>query len=461
MIKYITLADLKKIPGSYFINPPSGPELKRSLRGISIDTRSLKTNQVFWALKGPRFDGHDFIINALKSGSAAIVINKSHAHRVSAMGAPVLVVRDSLKALHKFAAMYRRKFKIPVLAITGTNGKTTTKEMIAWILQQKFNVHRTWGNHNNHIGVPLTLLALNSSHDASIVEMGTNHPGEIAMLCAITKPTAGLITNIGRGHLEYFSDIEGVAREKMDLFRCLGSRGVIFLNCDDPRLPSFSGRKKTLWSYGLTNIKKAKVKGRLLGLNPDGTAVWQLNEKVKINMGVPGIHNVQNALAASAVALHFGFSENEIKDILESFTAYDKRMQIVNNGQNLIINDSYNANPDSFLAALATLEHIAKQKNSRKIIVIGDMLELGLTSEALHQELMFNLLEYNVNGIFTLGPATALGAELLRERGYQKIYSFSSHEDLGTALSKFIGPDDIILLKGSRGMQMEKVLAFI
>ncbi len=178
-------------------------------------------------------------------------------------------------------------------------------------------------------------------------------------------------------------------------------------------------------------------------------------------MQVPGLHNVKNAIAASTVALYFDFTEPEIKDALESFRAYDKRMQVVKNGDTIIINDSYNANPDSYLPALETLEHISEKSHRRKIVVFGDMLELGLNGEALHQDLMFNLLEYNVDGIFTLGKLTSLGAALLRERGYQNVFSFKSHEKLGKALQNFIHPGDIILIKGSRGMQMEKVLAYL
>ena len=443
------------------VNEPSKSDLNRNVRGISIDSRSQKANQIFWALKGPKFDGHDYIIDAIRSGAAAIVINKSHAHKISAMGVPVLVVKDSLITLQKLAAQHRRKFSIPVLAITGTNGKTTTKEMIAWILQTKMNVHRTWGNLNNHIGVPLSLLTLNSEHDVSIIELGTNHPGEIAALCAITRPNAGMITNIGRGHLEFFSTIEGVAREKIELFNFLKNRGVIFLNCDDPLLPNFRLRRKTLWSYSLDNDPDVRVQGKLIELNQEGAGLWELNERIRIQMRVPGLHNVKNALAASSVALYFDFTEQEIKDALESFRAYDKRMQVVKNGDIMIINDSYNANPDSYLPALETLEHIAEKNHSRKIVVFGDMLELGLNGEALHQDLMFNLLEYNVDGIFTLGELTSIGAALLRQRGYQNVFSFKSHGKLGKALRDFMRPGDIILIKGSRGMQMEKVLAYL
>ena len=232
------------------------------------------------------------------------------------MGIPLIAVTDSLSALQQMAAIYRKKFRVPLLAITGTNGKTTTKEMIAWILQTRLNVHRTWGNLNNHIGVPLTLLTLNSDHQVSIVELGTNHPGEIFMLSKIAKPTAGLITNIGRGHLEFFSSIEGVAREKLELFNNLSKRSIIFLNIDDPYIPFFPQRKKTLWSYSLSKKKDVRVFGTIESTDNEGCTKWKLNDRVRIQMKVQGLHNVRNALAASAVGLYFGFSEMEIKDIL-------------------------------------------------------------------------------------------------------------------------------------------------
>jgi UDP-N-acetylmuramoyl-tripeptide--D-alanyl-D-alanine ligase len=460
-MKNLTLSDFRKLPGTEFINFESRKIYKKSLRGVSIDSRSLKGNQVFWALKGPKYDGHDFVIEAIKKGAVAAVINKRYVNRVSGMGIPLIAVKDSLEALQSLAAIYRKKFRIPLLAITGTNGKTTTKEMIAWILQTRMSVHHTWGNLNNHIGVPLTLLTLNSEHEISIVELGTNHPGEIAMLSQMTQPTAALITNIGRGHLEFFSSIEGVAREKLELFKSLGNRGIIFLNKDDPHLPDIPGRKNTLWSYSLDQQKNVRVTGIINSLNEDGCGIWTLNNRVSILMQVPGLHNVRNALAASAVALYFGCTEKEIKHALESYTAYDKRMQIIKNGTITIINDSYNANPDSYLPALETLEHMARKQNARKIVVFGDMLELGLKSEAYHQELMFNILDFDISAVFTLGKSAKIAAELLRERGVKRIYSFDSHQALANKLVEFLQPKDIILLKGSRGMQMEKVLAYM
>jgi UDP-N-acetylmuramoyl-tripeptide--D-alanyl-D-alanine ligase len=460
-MRHISFVDFKKLPDSYMINQPPKEELHKNLRGISIDSRSTKADQVFWALKGPNYDGHDFVLDAIRQGAAAAVINRTHVGHLSGRGVPLIVVKDSLKALQQMAALHRRKFNIPVLAITGTNGKTTTKEMIAWILQTEMNVHRTAGNLNNHIGVPLTLLNLNHTHEISIIELASNHPGEIALLSNITKPTAALITNIGRGHLEFFSSIEGVAREKLELYNKLTRNGVIYLNMDDPFIANYRTRRKNIWVYSLNKNSKAKVSGSFIRFNSNGEGLWILNNRSTISLHIAGLHNVKNALAASTVAISLGFSEKEIKRALEEFTPYEKRMQIIKNGKTTIINDSYNANPDSYIPALETLMHIAEKHKSRKIVVMGDMLELGLKSDTLHQDLFFNLLNYDLDGIFTMGDACALAAEKLRTRGFERIYSFTSHQALAKKLKRFIKKNDIILIKGSRGMQMEKILAFL
>jgi UDP-N-acetylmuramoyl-tripeptide--D-alanyl-D-alanine ligase len=460
-MKYISLNDFRDLPDCFMIDPPSDVELQKTLRGISIDSRSLKAGQVFWALRGPKFDGHDFVTAAMRQGAVAAVINKTNVGYLSGRGFPLVVVRDSLKALQDLATLHRKKFSIPVIAITGTNGKTTTKEMIAWILQKRMNVHHTEGNLNNHIGLPLTLLELNSMHDISIVELGTNHPGEIELLGAITKPSGALITNIGMGHLEYFSSVEGVAREKLVLFKKVQKNGTHYINLDDKRLASYTVQDKNIVYYSLDGNKKANVKGNLLDVNDIGAGVWRLNDMVTISMKIAGIHNVRNGLAAASIAIGLGFKEQEIKSALEGFTPYEKRMQIIKNDGITIINDTYNANPDSYIPALETLYHIAKKMNNRKIVVMGDMLELGEKSLSLHQDLCSILIKYKIDGIFTLGDTCTTAAQIFKAKGFDNIYSYNSHESLAKELKKFMKPNDIILLKGSRGMQMEKILAYL
>lgn len=455
------LKDLKNIKGSTIAYPTFSEKADLPIRGISIDTRTLQPQEVFWAISGDSFDGHWFVNEAEKKGAVAVVVEKKKVRTLPSLQIPLVQVKDTLISLQQFSTWHRSKFNIPIIAITGTNGKTTTKEMISWILQTKYNVHKTIGNLNNHIGTPLTLLRLNSDHQISVTELGSNSAGEIEMLSSMVNPTAALITNIGQGHLEFLFSIDGVANEKLSLFRSLRRNGLIFLNRDDKKLAAARIRRKNIQDYSLNNKTKARVKGQLTDIDKNGCGIWKLNSFTKIKMRIPGVQNVQNALAASAVGLSYGLSETSIKKALEEYTAYDKRMQIINNGQSIIINDSYNANPDSFHPALDTLTFLAKEENKRKILVIGDMLELGKRSDELHRALFMKLLHYDVDAIFTYGLACRKAIKHIKENGYTKAFSFDSHEELAKKLKQFLKPGDVILLKGSRGMHMEKVLAHL
>ncbi len=457
----LNLDDLKNIEDSSIVNPALSETYDTPIRGISIDSRTLQPQEIFWAISGDSFDGHWFVNEAEKKGAIAAVVEKKKSKRLPRLRIPLILVKDTLKSLQQFSAWHRSRFNIPIIAITGTNGKTTTKEMITWLLQTKYNVHKTIGNLNNHIGTPLTLLRLNSDHQISVTELGTNQPGEIELLSSLVKPSAALITNIGRGHLEFFSSVEGVAKEKITLFRKLKKNGLVFLNRDDKKLAAAKIRRKKIQDYSLEDKTKASVKGQLTGLDKNGCGIWKLNKKTTIHMQVPGTQNVQNALAASAVGLSYGLSENVIKKALEEYASYDKRMQIIKNGQSLIINDTYNANPDSFYPALDTLSYLTTGKNKRRILVVGDMLELGKKTDDLHRKLFMNLLDYKIDGIFTFGEACDKAVHQIRERGFLNAYSFDSHEKLAKELKDFLKPGDVILIKGSRGMQMEKVLAFL
>lgn len=460
-MKYMNLADFKNLKNTKYVNYDYQDKAKSYVRGVSIDSRTLKSGNIFWSIKGNNFDGHNYVPDAIKLGAAAIVIHSQYAAKYKTLDIPVIVVDDTLKALQNFATLQRGKYKIPILGVTGTNGKTTTKEMINWILQIKFNVLKTQSNFNNLIGVPLTLFRLMPEHQAAVIEMGTNQPGEIEQLVNIAKPNAGLITNIGRGHLQNFSSIEALAEEKSTLFTGINNRGIIYLNLDDPRLPKFKYRKETLWTYSLKNHKKARVTGKFIELDNFGNGVWELNKKVKIKMKIAGEHHVQNALAASSVALQFGLSESEIKDALQEYHAYDKRMQTVKCGDVTVINDSYNANPDSFLPALKTLKHIADKNSGRKIVVMGDMLELGLESESIHNDLILNMLDFDISGIFTIGKICDIVVHDLKQRGFDNIFWFKNHESLANSLKNYLKKGDYCLLKGSRGVQMEKVLGYL
>jgi UDP-N-acetylmuramoyl-tripeptide--D-alanyl-D-alanine ligase len=453
--------DLYQIPDVVVKGSPSGQTEELPIRGISIDTRTLKPREIFWAIKGESTDGHWFVNDAENRGAIAAVIEKSKAKKIPEVKIPLILVRDTLESLQQLSAWHRNRFDIPLIAITGTNGKTTTKEMIAWILQTKYKLHKTISNFNNHIGMPLTLLRMTSEHQISVIELGTNHPGEIKLLSSLARPTAALITNIGRGHLEFFSNLDGVAREKLSLFRSLKPNGLIFLNRDDKKINAARIRRKYIQDYSFQEKEQTKVKGQLIKINSQGYGIWKLNNHTKIRMNVPGIQNVQNALAASAVGLHFGISENIIKETLEGYSAYDKRMQIIKNGSSVIINDTYNANPDSFKPALETLSHLAKGKQKRKIVVIGDMLELGDKSDSMHRDLFMQLTNYSIEAVFALGKSCKSASEHIIKKGFMNVFVFDNHEELASSLKKYLKSGDVILLKGSRGMQMEKVLAYL
>jgi UDP-N-acetylmuramoyl-tripeptide--D-alanyl-D-alanine ligase len=305
------------------------------------------------------------------------------------------------------------------------------------------------------------LLRINSEHQISVIELGTNQPGEIELLSSLVKPSSALITNIGQGHLEFFKSVKGVAKEKITLFRKLRRNGLVFLNRDDKHIAAARIRRINIQDYSLKDNKDAAVKGELTGIDKKGCGIWKLNKKTTIHMHVPGIQNVQNALAASAVGLSFGLSEITIKKALEDYSAYDKRMQIITNGQSLIINDTYNANPDSFYPALSTLSYLTEGKNKRRILVVGDMLELGNKTDELHRKLFMSFLNYKIDSIFAFGKACDKAVRWIKEKGYLSAYSFDSQEELAKKLNDYLKPGDVVLIKGSRGMQMEKVLAFL
>ncbi len=444
----LSLDDLKKVAGIEFSNIPSSV---KTFSGISIDSRSIHKGEVFFAIKGDRFDGHDFVKTALNSGALFAVVHKTlkYGHL------PLALVPDTLKALQTLANVHRNKFKIPVIAVTGSNGKTTLKEMLAQILQSDRKVLKTEGNLNNHIGCPLTLLRLNASHRAAVVELGSNHPGEIAVLAEISEPSHAVISNIGEAHLEFFKNKEGVFKEKSSLFDAMGSGTYIYVNLNDRLLQNYTpnkGQKVTRFAFD----KEADVRGTQLILNDEGCASFVLNEKTKITLQVPGIHNAYNALAAAAVAMDLGCSPNSVKDALEAYRSFDKRMQkVVVNGA-VIINDCYNASPDSMQAALETVSRI-KSGNSLYLL-LGDMFELGDAALEAHQRIIEKALSVKANGVYLIGNLMQKAATGLKDENIQIL---SSNEEAAQLLRKKIKPGDLVLIKGSRGMKMEEIIDLI
>ncbi len=441
--------------------------------GVSTDSRLIQParpaggrGNLFFALRGEKFDGHDFITKAISSGAAAVVVDRRWADLnialYTSLSVPRVVVEDTTHALGDLARVYRRKFRIPVLAVAGSNGKTTTKEMIHAVLRNKYHVLSTEGNLNNHIGLPQTLLRLEAKHHLAVVEMGTNHPGEIARLCEIAEPTHGLITNIGSEHLEFFKTLRGVAKAEGELFDWLrehGKRSNLFANYDDKHLVELSKKQRRKITYGFMN-KKADVVAQVASTSSAGAIAFTVKPKGKkaflLQLNVPGSHNAMNALAAVTVGLWFKVPQKKIQSGLESFTASSKRMEVFKIDGITILNDTYNSNPDSVLAALQTIK--AMDVQGKRIAFLADMLELGLKGEDEHRKIGKVVAKHDIEYLLTFGSLSRFTHEAASTQ-------FKAHYEqkniLVEYLAELITKGDVVLVKGSRGMRMEDVVTFL
>ena len=414
--------------------------------GCGMDTRTLPAGALFVALPGTRVDGHDFVERARECGAAAALVS-----RPVATPLPVIRVVDTREALGRLAAHWRGRFRIPLVGVTGSNGKTTVKEMTAAVLRGVGPTLATEGNLNNDIGVPLTLARLGPEHRFAVVEMGANHPGEIAGLCAIARPRVGVVTHCAPAHLEGFGSVEGVARAKGELFAALPADGTAVVNADDAYAglwirTSAAGRRLT---FGLEAV--ADVTGRWEPRDT-GSQVHLVTPagEADLRLALPGRHNVMNALAAAAVALALDVPLDAVVRGLESVRPVRGRLQVREARGLRVLDDTYNANPGSVAAALAVLA----TSPGRRWLVLGDMGELGAESAELHRRMGRLAREAGVDRLWTLGALAALAAESFVEGGR----SFPSHAALAEALRTEAGPPATILVKGSRSMTMERVV---
>ncbi len=437
--------------------------MRASVTGVSTDSRNVKQGDVFLAIRGEKFDGHNFVTTAVQSRALVVVVDRRWAEANPAMmvslNVPKLIVENTVLALGELARLHRRKWKIPVLAVGGSNGKTTTKEMIKQILSEKFKVLATEGNLNNHIGVPLTILRLDRTHTIAVVEVGTNHFGEIKYLAEILEPTHGLITNIGHEHLEFFGTVQGVAKAEGELFDWLRhSKGTALVNRDDSHLSRISKGMKSA-GYGMT-AKSVDVKGTLAGFDERACPRVTIKPKAKktlvIDLKVPGEHNARNALAAAAVGIHFKVPGTKIQKALSSFGASSKRMEMVSLAGVNILNDTYNSNPDSVVAALSTLRSM--NTSGKRIAVLADMLELGKEAMDQHRHIGRMVSRHNIEYLLTYGPLS----KFTNDAAHTK---FKVHYDqknmLCEYLAELLSEGDVVLIKGSRGMKMEDVVEFL
>jgi UDP-N-acetylmuramoyl-tripeptide--D-alanyl-D-alanine ligase len=431
---------------------------------VSIDTRNCPKDAMFIGIKGANFDGNTFVEKALEQGCKYAITDNAEI----GMGNPNIIhVQDSLKTLQDLAHYHRMMFDIPVIGITGTNGKTTSKELISTVLNKEYNVLYTQGNLNNHIGVPLTLLRLNRSHNIAVVEMGANHPKEIEFLCKIARPNYGIITNVGKAHLEGFGSFEGVKKTKGELYDFIRSvDGKIFLHADNPHLCEMVNSGTSTSSVieianGLETIKYGEseenfVSGSILSCTPYINVSLRLNgnasgEKTsyKIETNLIGDYNLSNILSAACIGRYFGAMDEEIVSALQEYTPTNNRSQCTRTEKNTLIVDAYNANPTSMEAALKNFSKI--ETTSDKVLILGDMKELGEDSEVEHNKVLALIKSLGFTKVYFVGSefAKVAGSEFA---------CFENVESLEEYFTQHPISDSTILIKGSNSTRLTKIV---
>ena len=422
---------------------------------ISTDTRKIAAGCIFFALKGDKFDANTFAEQAIAAGAAYVVIDNP----AYQLGEQYILVADVLTALQHLARHHRRQLSIPVIGLTGTNGKTTTKELINAVLSRKFNTLATQGNLNNHIGVPLTILSINATHQMAVIEMGANHQKEIEFLCSIAQPTHGLITNVGKAHLEGFGGVEGVKKGKGELYDYLkATNGKVFVNTDSADLVKMQNdRELESFDYGI-NPKINYVFGHIVSNTPYLSINWGFysdKETYMVTTQLTGAYNLPNILAAICLGCFFKLSADEINAGVEGYQPQNNRSQIKQTATNTLICDYYNANPSSMMVAI---ENIGKLSADRKVLILGDMFELGEESATEHEAVIRKALDTKV------GERIFIGKEFLAQKWKfkgRKPTDFTFHatvEDAIAGLKFHPIKNSTVLIKGSRGMALERLV---
>ncbi|MGH7250452.1 MAG: UDP-N-acetylmuramoyl-tripeptide--D-alanyl-D-alanine ligase, partial [Nitrospiraceae bacterium] len=462
-----TVGEVVEITGARVCSGQDQRRPRVGIRRVCTDSRDARPGDLFVALKGERFDGHQFVEAARQRGAIGLVVeNRSGITSVAksqASGRPVLLaVPDTLLAYQQLAAHHRRRFRIPVVAVTGSNGKTTAKDMVAHVLSERWTVLKTEGNLNNRIGVPQTLLGLRPRHQAAVVEMGVDHQGQTTRLAEIARPTVGLITNIGPDHLEFFGTVEASARAKGELLDLLPPDGAAVLNADDAHFGYLASRTRCrVVSFGLS--RTAEVRATEVVADPRRGTTFRLTlpgrtRRARVILRAHGAHNLSNALAAAAVGHCLALSGAVIARGLARFRPATMRSQVRRWRDLRIINDCYNANPASMKAAIDMLIHLGA--GGRTIAVLGDMLELGPKSPALHREVGAYLAERGVGHLILCGMLGRGFADGAREAGMppDRVQEAPDAMAAAVTLTSMIRAGDVILVKGSRGMRMERVI---
>ncbi len=414
--------------------------------GVSTDTRTIKKNNIFFSIKGDNFDGNKYAVQAIQKGAMlAIVDDKT----LETTDKKIIYVKNSLECLQQLANYHRNKLKIPIIAITGTNGKTTTKELINAVLSTQYSVGYTKGNLNNHIGVPLTLLSFKKEMQYGVVEMGANHRYEIKNLCNIAEPDFGIITNIGKAHLEGFGSEEVLINTKKELYDYLyKNKGIVFINNDNKLLRKICNVKTI--SYGTEYNTGTQTKGKLTSVNPYIELEW---EDTQIQTKIIGQYNFENIMAAVCTGKYFGVTKENIVSALQNYIPSDNRSQIINIGNNTILLDAYNANPSSMQQAIDSFLKIKTSKE--KMLFLGDMYELGNSSGAEHLLILEKLDKSKITNIYLIGENFFIFSEKFKFKFYKNTANFITYLKTQKLENKYI------LIKASRGIKLEQTLDHI
>jgi UDP-N-acetylmuramoyl-tripeptide--D-alanyl-D-alanine ligase len=438
-----------------FISAEGDPPEHDIAQAYSIDSRTVAKGELFFAVKGERFDGHDFVSDALEKGAVAAVVRKDQWHRYS-WTERLLVVDDTLAALQTLATAVRKLWDKPLVGVTGSAGKTTTKEAIAHVLGTKFRVLKSEGNFNNHFGLPLMLLKLEPEHDVAVIEMGMSHAGEIRALARIAQPEVGVVTNVAPVHLEFFDSIAGIARAKYELVESLPSTGTAVLNADDEYVSQFGrdfkGRVIKYGTQAIADVRAENIQSRGAEGSEFDLVIAGMREHARLPL--VGEHNVLNGLAAVVVGCMLGLKPSDAVAALATLTPADKRGEVVLLGNITVINDCYNSNPK---ALNAMVDALVAMKATRRIVVAGEMLELGRLAEQMHRAAGLHIAEKGIDVLIGVrGLARAMVDVASRAGAHAEFVA--APEEAGEWLAREARDGDVVLLKASRGVKLEKAL---
>lgn len=415
--------------------------------GVSTDTRNISENSIFFSLKGDHFNANNFAVEALEKGAAFAVVDDIKLKKLE--NNKLIIVEDVLKTLQDLAAFHRYHIGLPVIALTGSNGKTTTKELLHAVLSKKYNTIATIGNLNNHIGVPLTLLRLTEETDLAIIEMGANHQKEIELLCSIAQPDFGFITNFGRAHLEGFCGMEGVIKGKSEMYDYLQNNSkTSFINFDDPIQ---NNKTSTALRFGFSTENNAAANIQITDVNAQPMATIQVNN-IEIKSKLTGLYNTSNIAFAAAIGIYFNISIEDIKNAIEEYTPENNRSQWTKINNTDILLDAYNANPSSMHVAI---ENFKQLESTSKLMILGDMFELGSESDILHKQIINEAINTNI-------PAIFIGTHFFDNKiQNNNIQYFKTIEECFIYLQNYPTQNNLLLIKGSRGMTLERILNYL